>query len=347
MVKRMVLAIDPHSRVPIYRQLFEQVRLQIADGLLRPGERLPSAGELSSELGVNPAGVGKAYRHLERAGFLDRRDGSAKVREAGSLPALRRSVSEDDVELASEIQNNLLPRRHFSMGGWKLSYMYDSLGPAGGDYCDLVPVGSESFYFMVGDVAGKGLAAALLMAHLHAAFRALISPEVTVEELVARVSRAFYESTPPTHFATLICGRACPSGELTICNAGHLSPLFVSNGRVTEIQATGLPAGVFRDENFTATTATLGGGDTLVVWTDGFTEAVNSEGLEYGPERLSRLVRAKVHCRPRDLVSACRADLEDFRSGVPMTDDVTILAIQRERPGMARGRARAQGRDKC
>lgn len=326
----MVLAIDPHSRVPVYRQLFEQVRLHIADGLLRPGESLPSACELSSELGVNPAGVGKAYRHLERAGLLERRGRGAKVRDAGRLPPLRRPVSEDDVELASEIQSSLLPRRHLSLEGWELSYIYDSLGPTGGDYCDLVPVGPDSFYFMVGDVTGKGLAAALLMAHLHATFRALISPDIPVEDLVERVSRAFCDSTPPTHFATLVCGRACASGEITICNAGHLAPLLVRDGQVTEISATGLPIGVFCNEKFTAANAALASGDTLIVWTDGLTEAVNSSGIEYGPERLSRLVRDNRRYPPDELVTACRADLERFRSGIPMTDDLTILAVQRE-----------------
>lgn len=339
----MMLAIDPHSGVPVYRQLFEQVRLHIADGLLRPGERLPSASELSSELGVNPAGVGKAYRHLERAGFLERRGDDAKVRDSGKLPALRPPVSEDDLALASEIQRSLLPCRRLSLGGWKLSYVYDSLGATGGDYCDLVPAGPEGFYFMVGDVTGKGLAAALLMAHLHASFRALISPGIPVEDLVERVSRAFCESTPPTHFATLVCGRAFPSGEIRICNAGHLAPLLIRDGQVAHIPATGLPLGVFQDQQFTSVSASLARGDTLVVWTDGLTETVNNSGVEYGPERLSRLVRDKGHCPPDELVTACRVDLERFRSGTPMTDDLTILGVQRDEESPSAGDREARG----
>jgi sigma-B regulation protein RsbU (phosphoserine phosphatase) len=343
----MVLAIDPHSRVPVYRQLFEQVRLQIARGLLKPGEKLPSAWELSSELGVNPAGVSKAYDHLEHAGFLALRGEGANVREAGSLPAVRQPVSDDDVRLASQIQNSLLPRRQSRLGGWEMSYVYDPLGPTGGDYCDLVSVGPDGFFFMVGDVTGKGLAAALLMAHLHATFRALVSPEIPVEVLVERVSRAFHESTPATYFATLICAQTRPTGEITICNAGHPAPLLVRDGRVTEIAATGLPVGIFSDESFTSVTARLAAGDTLLVWTDGLTETVNRAGVEYGPERLSRLVRERSCEQARDLVSACRADLDEFRAGEPRTDDVTILAIRRDGRSVARGRAGARGRVRC
>ena len=111
----MLLMIDPHSGVPIYRQVVDQVRLQIAAGLIRPGEELPCARELSSELGVNPAGVSKAYSHLENAGLLENRGGNAQVRPAGNLPPVRHPISEDDVRRASEIQSGLLQRRRLSL----------------------------------------------------------------------------------------------------------------------------------------------------------------------------------------------------------------------------------------
>jgi sigma-B regulation protein RsbU (phosphoserine phosphatase) len=200
----------------------------------------------------------------------------------------------------------------------------------------LVPVDGGDFYFMLGDVTGKGLGAALLMAHLHATFRALISPDIPVAELVERVSRAFCESTPPTHFATLICGRARTSGAMEICNAGHPPPLLIHEREATEIPATGLPVGIFCDEEFSAGTAALCGGDTLVFFTDGLTETINSSGIEYGSERLARLVRDNRHLPPDELIAACRADLEDFGPGMPRTDDLTIMAIRRK-----------SGRHKC
>jgi sigma-B regulation protein RsbU (phosphoserine phosphatase) len=328
-VSRALLAVDPNSGVPVYKQVMDQVRLRIAAGLLGPGDGLPPARELSTELGINPAGVSKAYRHLERAGLLDIRNDSARVRSGSTPPTAGRPISEDDLELASKIQNNLLPSRVLSLGGWEVSYLYDSLGPTGGDYCDFVPVDGGDFYFMLGDVTGKGLAAALLMAHLHATFRALITPVIPVEELVARVSRSFCESTPPTHFATLVCGKAYRSGEMKICNAGHPPPLLMHNDEITEIHATGLPVGIFNDEEFSAGTAVLSEGDTLVACTDGLTETVNRSGTEYGPERLSRFVLRNRHLSPHELAHACRADLEEFRSGAAGTDDLTIVAIRR------------------
>jgi sigma-B regulation protein RsbU (phosphoserine phosphatase) len=239
---------------------------------------------------------------------------------------------EADLELASRIQGALLPQKDLRVPGWDFCYHYEAAGPTSGDYCDLVAAGDGSVYFIVGDVKGKGLAASILMSHLNATFRALISLGLPLDQLVERASRAFCESTLPTYFATLVCIRADAAGNLEVCNAGHLPPLQVHEGTVTSLPATGLPLGMFCNERFSVDRLFLPPGDTLFLYTDGLCEAVEPSGEEYGLERLSRFLAKRHALAPAELVPACIGDLRAFRSGEPIKDDLTLMALRRLRP---------------
>src|SRR6266851_8326415 len=176
---------------------------------------------------------------------------------------------EEDLELASQIQTALLPKVNQKFDGWEVAYHFQPARLVSGDYCDLINGDQKSLHFVLGDVSGKGVAASMLMAHLHAMFRTLVSINLPLEQMVERASRVFCESTLPTQYATLVCGRANPSGEVELCNAGHLPPLLIQEGKVTSIAATGLPVGVFCSESFTVNRVHLNKGDTLFLYTDG------------------------------------------------------------------------------
>ncbi len=186
-----------------------------------------------------------------------------------------------------------------------------------------------SIYFILGDVSGKGVAASLLMSQLHAMFHTLIPMGLPLNKLVERASRIFCESTLPTHYATLVVGRADGGGEVEVCNAGHLPPLLVSGGRVRLIEATGLPLGVFCNEQFTSSRLRMGRGDTLLLYTDGLSEARDLAGAEYGAERLRLLLCGRHALAPAALIGACVEDLGAFRSGAPKHDDLTVMAVRR------------------
>jgi sigma-B regulation protein RsbU (phosphoserine phosphatase) len=248
----------------------------------------------------------------------------------GCLTPAQQRALEQDLELAARIQATLLPARDFATGGWQASYHYEAAGVVSGDYCDLVRDEDGSLYFMLGDVSGKGVAASMLMAQLHAMFRTLISVGLPLNQLVERASRVFCESTLPTHYATLVCGKASPAGEVEICNAGHLPPLVArEGGGVSVIEATGLPLGVFCNEQFNCDSVRLSKGDALLLYTDGLSESQNVLGEEYGRERLSRLVGARTAHAPGELIKTCLEDLSAFRAGTPVTDDLTVLALRR------------------
>lgn len=243
-------------------------------------------------------------------------------------PGQQRAL-EEDLELASEIQKGLLPPPSQQIDGWEAAYHYQPAGPVSGDYCDLIRGEDQSLHFVLGDVSGKGVAASMLMAHLHAMFRTLTSINLPLEQMVERASRVFCESTLPTQYATLACGRANTSGEVEICNAGHLPPLLIQDGKVTSIAATGLPVGVFCTESFTVNRVHMSKGDTLFLYTDGLSESLDGTGNEYGAERLSQLLIENNHMPVDAIVSLCRRQLFAFAGGKPPADDLTLLAIRR------------------
>ncbi|MGC2311573.1 MAG: SpoIIE family protein phosphatase, partial [Candidatus Acidiferrales bacterium] len=158
----------------------------------------------------------------------------------------QRRALEQDLELASGVQRALLPPHDIAASGWKLHYCYEPAGIVSGDYCDVIPDGAAGdVFFALGDVSGKGVAASLLMTQLHGIFRSLVNSNLPLDQLVARVSRLFCESTTAGQYATLVCGRASASGAVELCNAGHLPVFLLRDGEVRSLEAKGMPLGMF------------------------------------------------------------------------------------------------------
>jgi sigma-B regulation protein RsbU (phosphoserine phosphatase) len=235
---------------------------------------------------------------------------------------------ERDLELAVRIQQGLLPARPFQAGPWTMAYEYRPAHLVSGDYCDVLRGGNDEWYFLLGDVAGKGVAASMLMTQLHAMFRALVPLGLPLPALVARASTIFCESTLPTHYATLLSLRAQPGGAVEVCSAGHLPPVLVHEGRATRIEARGLPVGMFCSADYTTTTVTMAAGDTLALYTDGLSETENAAGEEFGLDRVAEACAAQAGKPPDAVVSDCLAAIDRFRSG-PAADDVTMMVIAR------------------
>lgn len=236
---------------------------------------------------------------------------------------------EQDLELAAQVQTGLLPSPSSRIGDWRISYSFQPLGPVSGDYCDTVDLRDGGFYFLLGDVSGKGVAASMLMSHLHALFRTLISAGYPLADLMERASRAFCESTLPNHYATLVCGRATKDGEVEICNAGHPPVIWARGDSIECLEGTGLPLGLFSEAKFTTRKFHVGKGESLVLYTDGLLEASNPMGAEYGLERAIGVVGSFRGCAPEQIVTTLSSDLERFRSGAAAGDDTAIMAIQR------------------
>jgi phosphoserine phosphatase RsbU/P len=244
------------------------------------------------------------------------------------LPRTQQQALEEDLGLAAQIQAGLLPPASLRSEGWETAYFYKAAGVVSGDYCDLLDHG-DGFHFIVGDVSGKGVSAAMLMAHLHATFRPLVSQGLPLERIMERASRVFCESTHSTLFATLICGRADRAGRVVVSNAGHDPALVACGGKLDRIGATGLPLGMFCNEQFATRELQLGPGDCIFLYTDGLTEATDASGDEYGIDRLTDSFMVHRRLSAQELIAACLADLTRFRAGAPMRDDLTIMVARR------------------
>jgi sigma-B regulation protein RsbU (phosphoserine phosphatase) len=238
---------------------------------------------------------------------------------------------EQDLDLASRIQAQLLPNRNLILNGWEAYYHYEPVGPVSGDYCDLIIPDTKKgdVFFLLGDVSGHGVAASMLMAHLHAMFRSLIAAGLSADQLVRQANRIFCESTISADYATLVCGRAGSSGEVDICNAGHCPPLLIREGGITKVEATGLPVGVFSSVQYSTRRIQLARGDSLLLYTDGLTEAQDRADAEYGAQRLAALVQGRHDLPPQALTELCLQDFRTFLSGAAKTDDLAIMVIRR------------------
>lgn len=245
------------------------------------------------------------------------------------LTAQQQKALEQDLELAMRIQTSLLPGRAVRAGEWEACYHYQPLGPVSGDYCDLIASQDGGLLFITGDVSGKGVASSLLMSHLHAIFRSLLSVGMPIGALLERANRVFCESTLPSFYATLVCGHAHAGGAVEICNAGHCPPVLVRRNQVSTIEADALPLGLFCTGQYAAGRVLLEPGDSVVLYTDGLTEASSGPGEEYTPERLKGVLRGMHGLAPQRQADACLADLEAFMAGAAHADDLTLMVIQR------------------
>ena len=243
------------------------------------------------------------------------------------LTQVQRAELQRDLDLASQVQRNLLPQMDLSAGGWETSYHYAPLGPVSGDYCDLIRSDGQLF-FTLGDVSGKGVAASMLMTQLHALFRSLTTMSLSLGQIVTQANHVFCESALAGQYATLVCGQAKPNGEVEIHNAGHWPAIVVGRGGVLRIESTGLPLGMFCQVDFCATRVQLERGDTLFLYTDGLSEARHGDD-EYGVDRVMHLVRQQAGRSPAELIAACLDDLRTFSAGRPRMDDLTLLALRR------------------
>jgi len=243
------------------------------------------------------------------------------------LDQRERRAHEKDLELATQIQGQLLPGSDIKTQTWGAHYRYQPAGIVGGDYCEIVPsADGASLFFALGDVTGKGVAASLLMAHLSAIFRSLLSLDLPLADMMVRANRLFCESTPATHYATLVAGRAAATG-VDLCNAGHCRPLVLRRDGTDQIDPTGLPLGLFYSSEYTIQRVALDPRDSLVLYSDGITEAQDPDGDAYEEDRLIGCLRGHMERDAVLMADGVLTDVARFRRAAPQQDDMTLLVL--------------------
>jgi len=234
-----------------------------------------------------------------------------------------------DLALARAIQRRLLPPPQPAIDGWTFYYRYAAAGDVGGDYVDVIerPGGGETLV-LLGDVAGKGFAASMLVSHLHAMFRSLVPHCRDAGELLARANDLFSASTAGAAYATVLVAALGADHSIALYSAGHWPP-FVRRGRTVEAVSLdgGLPLGMFSSSQYTPTRVSLDADETLLFFTDGASEARDSAGLEFGRDRLATVMASAPSARPVDIVEACFDALRRFGDGRPAHDDLTLASL--------------------
>jgi sigma-B regulation protein RsbU (phosphoserine phosphatase) len=239
----------------------------------------------------------------------------------------RAAELEQELQLARDIQQGLLLEAAPRLPGWEIAAVSLPARDLGGDLYDFLKLGEREQGIMIGDVSGKGLSAALRMAVARTVFRHEARRGDEPAMTLAAVNRGVL-SEIPQGMVTMLYLRLDPAqGLLRVANAGHTFPLIV-NGKVSELELSGLPLGVDADSDYSEGEATIGHGDTVVLYTDGVLEAENDGGEIFSFERLQALVEANSGLKPRALVSRLLHELRAW-SGGTQTDDVTIVVLRR------------------
>ena len=314
----------------------QQLRAVMAIPLLSQAPMLPPTPTAQAATGEL---LGMLYLDSRRpAAFsaLERRILEALAVEAASILDNTRLVKKDrerqrlerEIAIAQEIQQALLPKAFNPLPHLQVAAVNQSCHEVGGDYFDFIELGDGRTAFMVADVAGKGLGAALVTALLQGTFSAL-----TLGHEPARVMAHF------NHFmcgraelgrpATLFFGILDADGRFEYANAGHPPPFLIRGGRVeSAFHAESLPLGMFEEAEFKTSFSQLEAGDTLVLFTDGITDALSPKPERFQAERLEHVVAEHTAASPEELQTIILKAVQDFVCGVEQTDDMTLLILR-------------------
>jgi serine phosphatase RsbU (regulator of sigma subunit) len=232
---------------------------------------------------------------------------------------------------AYDIQRNLLPKSNPGVGGYDIAGASAPAQTVGGDYYDFIKMTGNRWGICLGDVSGKGIPAALLMANLQATLRGQVFSDVSVGELVTRSNKMMYENMDDERFVTLFYGQLDPqSHELSYSNAGHEPPLLLpADGQQIRLKTTGIALGVLDSASYQHHSITMHPGDVIVIYSDGITDATNSSGELFGAERFESAVREHRGEPAAALVEAVFEAVADHAGDTPQYDDLTLVVVKR------------------
>jgi len=247
--------------------------------------------------------------------------------------AVRQRALQRDLELAHQMQHALLPASAPQVAGYHFFEYYESANLVGGDYYDYVLLPDDRVGIIVGDVAGKGVSAAILMAKHSSDVRFWLAREANIALALGRINAAFSEHEWEDRFVTMVIAVVDPhSHQLTVVNAGHMPPMLRNSaGEVHEIggDEAGLPIGVVEGYEYQAYQRQLEKGDFVTIFTDGFSEAMNSQRELYGLKRIANIVGEK-EVDSHKLGERLLADIHEFVGDYPQSDDMCLVCFGRD-----------------
>jgi sigma-B regulation protein RsbU (phosphoserine phosphatase) len=245
--------------------------------------------------------------------------------------ALEKQKMEDELVIAKEIQRGLLPSSLPEIPGFEFAASSLSSKQVGGDYYDVIPLRENRFVIAIGDVSGKGTPAALLMANLQAAIRALVPLNLPLPELTGRVNDLIADNTGSGRFITFFWGVLDPDGRtLQYVNAGHNPPyLFHRDGSFERLEKGGLILGVMKTTRpYEGGSIGFSPGDVLLLFTDGVSEAMDHEGVEFGEGPLEQVTCESLTQPSASILERIVEKVREHSRGVTQSDDITLLVLR-------------------
>lgn len=237
---------------------------------------------------------------------------------------------QEEIRVARDIQQNLLPKEIPNINGYEIYAINIPAREVGGDYYDFIKVSENKTAIAVGDVSGKGLPAAMLMANLQATLRGQLLFCESAKDCIKRANNLLYKSTDLSKFVTLFFGILdTENNTLTYCNAGHNNPLFITNGKISKLDKGGLLLSSFENSEYDEEEIILEKGSTLVIFSDGVTEAMNETEEEYTDERLEKLLLDKNDKSSQEMIKKVIDDVRFHVGNNPQSDDITLMIIKR------------------
>lgn len=238
---------------------------------------------------------------------------------------------QSEMDIASEVQSRLYPRTALTAHSLRVTGVCRPARVVSGDYFDYEALWGDRVLLAIGDVAGKGISAALLMASLQSSLRTqLAESAISTSQLVGRVNQQLHASTSPEKFATFCAGTYDePRGVFTYTNAGHLPPLLVRKGSVERLEVNGMVVGAFPLASYTESRVELHRGDLLVFFTDGISEPENAYGEMFGEDRLAELICRHAHQSEDQIIAAVWQGVREWSGDGELADDMTLLLARK------------------
>jgi len=249
----------------------------------------------------------------------------------GCLSEEEQSELETELELSQTVQRALMPQHPPNIPGLDVAAFSRPAQIVGGDYFDFIPLDDGTHALTIADAVGHGLSASMLMTSLQATLHTLLPDSLSPAKVLERINRFYLHNVNYTTFVTVFLGKFDPHTRmLTYFNAGHNPPALVRRSRaeLTWLKPNGAAIGIVEEYKIQPGLAQLQGGDVLVLYTDGVTEAINAGGQGFGYERLGALLLQYAGLSAADMVAMLRQELNNYTDGRPPADDTTIVVCK-------------------
>ncbi len=258
---------------------------------------------------------------------------SAQAVESARLYGEEKSLKiiEEELNFATDIQTNLLPKINPKIDGFDIAGKSIPAKEVGGDYYDFIPIDKNKNAICLGDISGKGMPAAMLMANLQATLRGQALFSSSAGECLSRANKLLYRSTDLQKYATLFYGILDTiENTFHFSNAGHNPPFLIDSAKkVTRLTKGGTVLGFMEDYQFEEDSIKLNASDSVIICSDGITDQLNKKDKEFGADRLLAILTENLKSTADTLIEKVFEAVKSFAKEVPQSDDITMVVIKK------------------